>query len=474
MNTMNISITAIVPVYNVKKYLHQCLDSIAQQTVVFDEVILINDGSTDGGLSICEKYTSKYDYFKLINQENRGLSASRNVGLDHTTSNYVMFLDSDDYLRIDTVMLLKEKLSRFRPDAVYFDSEIQCEDGNIDRKNIYDRNMEEMNGIYMSGWDFFERCYPEKYIVSACMAVYNMKLIRDKEIVFPEGLYYEDNYFSFVFMTNASNVTYIPEKLYQRRYRNNSITISEYSEKKFIDYSKIVLLIWEEIIENKNAVLSEQKRKLLLEFVNDHCDMVLNNYRLCIERNIILGNEAQVCLGSIKKKYRLLLDQYYSADKWNDLILLNKTIRNMKRLVLYYPENKTNMEGLIKTLIKKQQQCYQVLLRDLPLDKEKCKVGIYGMGQHTKGLLAVYEELIGRIICTLVFIDSYIESGMYNGKQVINYKQIDESFDLIIISSFVYQQDMINKVKSIDKKIPIYNFYNSEINADLFSGWDLG
>ena len=95
---MNVTITVIVPIYNVEKYLVECLESIASQTIAFDEVILINDGSTDKSLLICEKYVSKYSYFNLINQKNQGPSSARNQGLKHMTKEYVMFLDSDDFL----------------------------------------------------------------------------------------------------------------------------------------------------------------------------------------------------------------------------------------------------------------------------------------------------------------------------------------------------------------------------------------
>lgn len=131
---MGVSISLIIPVYNMEKYLVHCLESVIKQISSFDEIIIVNDGSTDNSLFICEKYMSKYKNFKLINQENKGLSAARNIGMNLASSEYVMFLDSDDYLRTDTVSCLKKELRKFHYDVIYFDTDIHCEDGcEVDR-----------------------------------------------------------------------------------------------------------------------------------------------------------------------------------------------------------------------------------------------------------------------------------------------------------------------------------------------------
>ena len=81
---MDTTISIIIPVYNVEKYLGQCLESVVNQKDPFDEVILVNDGSTDNSQEICERYTSANSYFKLINQKNKGPSAARNLGMKYT------------------------------------------------------------------------------------------------------------------------------------------------------------------------------------------------------------------------------------------------------------------------------------------------------------------------------------------------------------------------------------------------------
>ena len=97
--------SVLIPVYNVERFLRPCLDSLAAQTIGFEniEVVLVNDGSTDNSESICREYADKYDNVSLYSKENEGLSKTRNYGLARCHGKYIFFLDSDDRLRADTV-----------------------------------------------------------------------------------------------------------------------------------------------------------------------------------------------------------------------------------------------------------------------------------------------------------------------------------------------------------------------------------
>lgn len=91
-------ISIIVPVYNVEKFLEQCIDSIVNQKYKNFEVILIDDGSTDNSGIICDKYSEKYSYIRVFHKNNSGLGLTRNYGMEHASGEYVMFVDSDDFL----------------------------------------------------------------------------------------------------------------------------------------------------------------------------------------------------------------------------------------------------------------------------------------------------------------------------------------------------------------------------------------
>ena len=99
-------ISVIVPVYNVEEYLEECLESIKNQTYTNIEVILVNDGSTDGSREICERFCQKDSRFKLINQENQGQSVARNRGFKESIGQYIMFVDSDDVINTNVLEVL--------------------------------------------------------------------------------------------------------------------------------------------------------------------------------------------------------------------------------------------------------------------------------------------------------------------------------------------------------------------------------
>lgn len=118
-------ISIIVPVYNVEKYLDRCVQSILIQSFKRFELILVNDGSTDNSFEICQKYRKKDSRVILISQENKGLSAARNTGLNNAHGDYICFIDSDDFIEKDYLKLLLNNLKSNNADisiCEYFSS----------------------------------------------------------------------------------------------------------------------------------------------------------------------------------------------------------------------------------------------------------------------------------------------------------------------------------------------------------------
>ncbi len=99
-------ISFIIPVYNTAQYLKNCIDSIIGQNLSSYEIVIINDGSTDGSMDVINTYTSSYTYIRAISQKNRGLSVSRNIGMKYATGKYILFVDSDDRLEPNTITKL--------------------------------------------------------------------------------------------------------------------------------------------------------------------------------------------------------------------------------------------------------------------------------------------------------------------------------------------------------------------------------
>lgn len=466
---MDTTISIIIPVYNVEKYLGQCLESVVNQTQLFDEVILINDGSTDNSRKICEDYTSIYRYFKLINQENKGPSAARNLGMKYATSKYIMFLDSDDYFRVDTVEILKGKLREFEGDAILFDARIFCEDGMVSKDN-YDRSAAHLDEIEMNGWEYFLRAYPKYYIVSPCFSIYRKEIIDTANIQFPEGLLYEDNYFWFVFLLHARHLIHISEMLYQRRCRKDSITTGKYSEKKLADYARVTVQIWEVILQ-KRDILLEKDEEVLLTFINDYCSMNLDNYKKCIKERIQLTDNTCSLFRSMMNQYMSVLNLLFLKDRFVSLCSLNRILKNAHFIYVHFGKNSKDIENLIHEVVRRQKTFYREILEKIPLNNKNAKIGIYGTGNHTEGLLQIYEKLFGRIACDVVFLDSYKDDDKYKGRDIIHYSRIDDSFCGVVISSYLYEKEMKKNIRNINKSIKVYSFYET-LTRDVFSEYD--
>ena len=132
MNTLNqIDISIIIPIYNVEKYLTVCIDSLMNQGDLRMEIILVNDGSTDLSGEIADEYAKKEERIKVIHQENGGASAARNVGLDIATGEYIAFLDSDDWIKDESLSLLydeavKHKIQARFEEGIMHEDELWC------------------------------------------------------------------------------------------------------------------------------------------------------------------------------------------------------------------------------------------------------------------------------------------------------------------------------------------------------------
>lgn len=152
MNSIKVSI--IVPVYNVEEYLVKCLDSLINQTLKEIEIICINDGSTDNSLEILNAYAQKDSRIKVINKENEGVSAARNIGLAQAQGEYVMFVDSDDYLELKACENIYEKAMLSACDLIIF----SCYSVNDKTKNKA-KELNTLNGIE----DFYFQDAPDDF-----------------------------------------------------------------------------------------------------------------------------------------------------------------------------------------------------------------------------------------------------------------------------------------------------------------------
>ena len=224
-------ISIIVPIYNVEKYLRECLDSISGQTYKKFECIMVNDGSTDSSQQIAEEYLTD-SRFKLINQSNKGLSEARNTGISHIReeSTFVAFVDSDDYIYPDFLETLIEHIEDdvdiIEGMIEYFHDEIKVDRvcHNFDKKILITKD------------DKLGELALNELRVSVFPKLFRKSLLT--EDFFPEGCIFEDLAVVPELVSGSKKWIKLPKVIYGYRIRSNSITTKEFSEEK-LDVFKI-------------------------------------------------------------------------------------------------------------------------------------------------------------------------------------------------------------------------------------------
>lgn len=214
-------VSVIVPVYNVRPYLSECLDALIEQTYRTLEIILIDDGSTDGSTAICDAYAEQDDRIQVIHQANHGQGAARNVGLDHAQGEYICFVDADDVPDRRYIATLVHGMDDHGADMATIRFSHIDENGHpIVRHaphNRYDTivtlTREQALALILTNQ---LESFPWAYAVRS--ALYN----GPKRIRFPEGQVMEDSATTYRAMANGSRLVYLPAPVYEYRIRPGS------------------------------------------------------------------------------------------------------------------------------------------------------------------------------------------------------------------------------------------------------------
>lgn len=209
-------VSVVIPVYNVEKYLDRCIDSVTNQTYADIEIILVDDGSTDGSRVICDKWAEKDSRIKVIHKANEGAGLARNTGLDASTGEYVFFIDSDDYIHPDTV---KTCVSTARKDGsqlvLYARADID-KNGNISPKPILTekylyRNSEVIEELLKSLYT-----HSKGFGLGVCGKMFKSETIRKSGVKFysEREVFSEDALFLTEFFAFVSSASIVPEHFY--------------------------------------------------------------------------------------------------------------------------------------------------------------------------------------------------------------------------------------------------------------------
>ncbi len=215
-----VKVSVIVPVYNVEKYLSECLESLISQTLKDIEIICVNDGSTDSSLAILKNFASKDSRIKIIDKQNEGVSVARNIGIEVATGQYLMFVDSDDYLIENACEKALNTIEHDGSDICIFshydlvDEKLVKSGVNKDIVKAQNKNNQAYTDFSINIWD----------------KIYNRNFLITNSIKFiPNLKTSEDVIFNFVCQFNNSKVSYSTEPLYVYRLTSeNSATSKSY------------------------------------------------------------------------------------------------------------------------------------------------------------------------------------------------------------------------------------------------------
>ncbi len=223
---MNKLVSVIVPIYNVEAYLEKCITSIINQTYTNIEIILINDGSTDTSLKICQEYQKLDNRIIILNKNNEGLSAARNDGIAKSKGKYICFIDGDDYISPNYIEKLYNDLTKHKADISVCNFYYENYQGSLTKKK------ECQNQIYTSTEALKDIFLIQKNLeIMVWNKLYKKELFTKNNITFPKSMIHEDNFVTYKLFAKSKRISLINDKLYYYVQRNNSIT-NTYSKKR--------------------------------------------------------------------------------------------------------------------------------------------------------------------------------------------------------------------------------------------------
>lgn len=298
-------ISIIIPVYNTEKYVEECLLSISNQTFGDFEILAINDGSTDNSLEILKKYQEKEPRLKIFSQENKGLSAARNTGIEYAIGEYLMFVDSDDSLHLEILKNLYE-------DVLHYNVEVaMCNFKKVKEDFIEISDFSRSNVEVISQKKTIQRMLLGEWW-SAWAKLYHHFVF--KNVRFPVGKNYEDYAILVKIFEQCNNISYNEAQLYYYLTRENSITTSQLNERKF-DEIHIVFEVLEYVEKVHPEFTKEAERnvgasliKMIMQIDNDSS----NNFQ----------DKLPWLLKLLKSHYKILMKNDYIPFKQKVFVFL--------------------------------------------------------------------------------------------------------------------------------------------------------
>ena len=261
LEEMKKKVSIIVPIYNVAKYLEDCLDSLLNQEFKNLEIVCVNDGSPDDSAKILQKYSELDERIRVITQENQGQASARNAGIAEATGDYILMVDGDDMLEPNAVSALVNNAVQAKAEMVYFDARIlYMDEEEIDESKKIDFYYQRSKsyGLLEGKEMFAQMLQNEDYCDSACLLLIDRVWMQREGLNFCPGILHEDCLFWVQAMIMAPHVMHINEQFYIYRVRANSTMTKEMGAAnvfgKLVCYKHFM-----EMLENEELTRSQER-----------------------------------------------------------------------------------------------------------------------------------------------------------------------------------------------------------------------
>ncbi len=334
-------VSVVIPVYNVEKYLRECLDSVVNQTLKDIEIICVNDGSTDSSLDILNEYASKDNRIKIIDKKNTGYGHSMNVSIDNATGEYLGIVEPDDYIELDMYETLYNKAK---------ESDLDYIKGNYYKYSTIP-NITNKKFVPFDKTDIYEKVInPNNYIktftggMSIWASIYKIDFLKQNKIRFLEtpGASFQDTSFGIKTIFSAQKAMYLRNAFYH--YRTDNINSSVKSNSK-------IFCICDELQELENRYATDKEKMLIINALK------IDKYTWNYDRLNQEGKKKFI------KTYKKEIKKIFSKKLYNEEVLLSR-IKKSCQIILYNSEKDLSlMENIfnIRNSYDKRQKIITIL-----------------------------------------------------------------------------------------------------------------
>jgi len=455
-----VSVSVVIPVYNVEKYLSECLDSVINQSLKDIEIICVNDGSTDNSLFILEEYSKKDERIKIISHENRGTGFTRKVGLDNSNGDYVFFLDSDDFLELDALELLLDNALSNDSDLVLF---------KIIRynhlKNSKNYSLPVFDLDYLSN-DFnnftFDYKSIKEYVLNYSFAPY-LKLYKKEfmdsydDFFFEGGIRYEDVPLHVQVLLRAK-MSFCPKFLLNYRISNETSVMNTSYDDSVFDIFKVIDIVEDFLLNNGfydefrfefNKFKATQIMQYILPSASD-------DFLLKAKEELKKIDPAFIPMSFGVEGSNIIFSDLLNVNSCEELRLLMDKRNLLKQNELLNNKNKSLssqcnlLENEVSTF-KDYKSKYDALKEDMVhLEEfyENSKEDIINLSNRNKELSYENETLSNN----LNNLNNQLSSVEYIKNDLFKYKQKNESLS--------------NKISNLEKYISDLKVFNQDLSLE--------